>query len=60
MFPQIHLYKDDTLASIQARLAKAIIDNAKQPGIKPIYTLNSVKQEASRLLSEASSLQPRN
>jgi hypothetical protein len=49
LFPKIALYKEDTLASVEARLAKAIFNNAKEPGIKPIYTVNTLKEEAARL-----------
>lgn len=49
MFPRIAINEADTLAAVEARLTKAIMNNANIPGIKPIYTLDSVKQEAMRL-----------
>lgn len=55
MFPRIHLSGEDTLDSIEARLAQAIRSNAKKPGIKPIYTPTAVKKEASRLWSSLNS-----
>lgn len=62
MFPRIALNEEDTLASIESRLVKAITDNAKGPGIAPIYTSATVKQEAVRLhqnLLSGSNLQPK-
>jgi hypothetical protein len=62
MFPKISLNKEDTLAAVELRLTKAIAENAKRPGIKPIYTSASVKKEAARLhqkLLQGGKLQPR-
>lgn len=49
MFPAISVSEEDTLSSLEARLARAVITNAKQPGIKPIYTWKDIKEEAVRL-----------
>lgn len=49
MFPTISVSPEDTLSALESRLAKAIITNAKQPGIKPVYTWRDIKEEAARL-----------
>jgi hypothetical protein len=43
------VYAEDTVENVEARLARAILENAKTPGIKPVYTLALLKEEASRL-----------
>ena len=49
LFPTIAVDATDTVASVEARLMKAILDNTKLPGIKPVYTMMDVRDEARRL-----------
>lgn len=52
MFPFIIINETDTLSDIERRLAKAVSAMAAMPGIRPIYTWNSIKEEAKRLYEQ--------